>query len=300
MLTATGVKETMFAAHDKRCRRFAGDCVAAPTEGGSAVSLLAGFMHLPKTGGNSLHHVITSHLPSLRVCPSPRLGVWDYQPVCSQSYDFYSGHFDFDLFGMIGAGALRLTMIRHPVARAVSLYDYWRGFTAEETAAVTAEIPDNGPRFASSVDFGTFVSSPTPFVRTHTENGLTRQLLGSLYNELKSNLDWMIDEAQGRLSTFDWIGVTEYFNDSVRSLADLLEFKLNGEIPKLNNSYVRPSGKKIVPTRPTEREISIVEYFNSADMALYHRVAVGGCGKWLTPRGRPRDVFVSGGPVSKL
>jgi hypothetical protein len=236
------------------------------------VSLIAGFMHLPKTGGNSVYQVITRHVPSLRICPSPRLGVWDHQLDHPQNYDFYAGHFDYDFFDVIGRGALKLTMVRHPVARMVSLYDYWRGFAAEQISDISKEVPDNGPLFASSVDFETFVGCPTPFVRTHTENGLTRQLLGRSYNELKPKPGEMIDKAHRLLSTFSWVGVTENFEKSIRPLSDLLGFKMSGEIPEMNSSYHGLGRRQITRTRPTDRAISIIEHFNRADLALYNRV----------------------------
>jgi hypothetical protein len=231
-----------------------------------------GFMSIPKTAGNSICKFITDHLPPLRICPSPRLGVWDYRYHDVPGYDLYFGHFDHDFFDQIGAGALRLTMLRHPVSRMVSLYDFWRGFSSDEISAISAEIPDNGPLFASSVRLDAFVAAPTQFVKGYVENGMTRQLLGKSYKELLSSPSEMIDEAYRRLSAFDWVGITEHLDQSIASLADLLEFSPEVGIPKLNDSY---AGRRIsiTRTRPTEQEIALVEHANFADIALYDRVA---------------------------
>jgi hypothetical protein len=240
-------------------------------------------MHIPKTGGNSVFKIIADHVPSLRICPSPRLGVWNYRYYDVHGYDIYSGHFDHEFLDQIGAGALRLTMVRHPVARIVSMYDYWRGFSADEISAISAEIPDNGPLFASSVRFDAFVAAPTQFVKGQVENGMTRQLLGKTYKELLSNPNEMINEAYRRLSTFDWVGITEQLDQSIASLADLLEFNPEVGIPRLNDSYAR--GNSITRTRPTEQEIALVEHANFADIALYVRVA----NSFTGPEPRRRD-----------
>jgi hypothetical protein len=229
-----------------------------------------GFMHVPKTGGNSVFHVITTNLPSLTICPSPRLGVWNYISD-TPHYDLYAGHFDYDFFNHIGRNPVKLTMVRDPVARIISLYDFWRGFQTEDICEITKEIPDNGPRFASSVGFDAFVNEPTPFVRTHVENGMTRQLLGALYDELLCNPAEMINEAYQRLVTFDWIGITEDFNRSVQRLADLLGFQLASEIPRLNDSYAGTGRRNITPTNPTGATVALIERRNSADVEIYQR-----------------------------
>jgi hypothetical protein len=237
------------------------------------LSLFGGFMHLPKTGGNSVFHIIIKHFPALRVCPSPRLGVWSHRIDDPRSYDFYSGHFTYELFEHLGKDAIKLVVLRHPVARMVSLYDFWRGFRDLEIAEITREIPDNGPLFASTVGFDEFISSPTPFVRTHVENGLSRQLLGRDYDRLASKPEAMIEEAYRRLMTFNWIGITEHFVDSIRRLAKLLRFDLIYEIPRMNSSYLASERRRpIERTVPTEQGIALVEFCNFADIELYNRI----------------------------
>jgi Sulfotransferase family len=233
-----------------------------------------GFMHLPKTGGISVRGVITSHLPSLRIAPSPKLGIWELTPDHIGRYDLYSGHFEYRFFDKIGNQVLKLTMLRHPLRRMVSLYDYWRGFTDGAISAITEEIPDNGPLFASSVDFYEFIRNPTPFVRTHVENGLTRQLLGKSYNASPSNYSAMVHEAKRRLCTFDWIGITERFDASIQELAKRVGFTLSFDIPRINSSYIVPPDglrRVVAPTRPTKTSIDLVRETNSIDIELYDR-----------------------------
>ena len=234
------------------------------------------FMHVPKTGGNTLAWTLTTLLPSLRIAPSPALGVWTHRGAEIGGYDLYAGHFDYDFVEEVGAG-FRMTTLRHPVARMVSLYDFWRGFRDEEIEAITRQVPDNGPRFASAVGFDEFLRHPTPFVRGHVENGMTRQLLGRAYDALSSDRPATISVASRRLGSFDWIGVTERFGDSLAKLSGLVGVDIPTDTPRLNSSYDDAAGaasrRAIARTVPTRSDIDLILRTSAADMALYERFA---------------------------
>ncbi len=243
-------------------------------------------MHVPKTAGNSVVWVLTTGLPGLTIAPSPAFGVWTHRAERIGGYDLYSGHFDFDFLEAV-APAFRLTVLRHPVARMVSLYDYWRGFGDEHIAAISRSVPDNGPRFAASVGFADFIRSPTPFVRSHVENGLTRQLLGRRYDALAADGGAMIALASRRLASFDWIGVTERFDASLQALAELLDLDIPVPMPRLNGSYAAspqgPARRPIRPTQPGRAETKLILEKNFGDLALYEAFATSGFGRGCKP-----------------
>jgi hypothetical protein len=73
----------------------------------------------------------------------------------------------------------------------------------------------------------------------------------------------LLENAERNLATFDFIGITEYFDDSVRVLSEMLGVELS--VKKLNVNPDRP----VSP--PTAGELDIARSLNRLDLELYDK-----------------------------
>ncbi len=231
------------------------------------------FLHVPKSAGTSVLTILRSSFAENEICPQPPDGAWTVQWATSVGgYQLYSGHFDAGFLEAIGTEGTKLTMLRHPVARIISIYDFWRSYRWEH---IRATLPDeNGPAIAKQSNLSEFLATTSNFVRPNIYNATARQLLGAQrFEALWPDEDELIAEATRALATYTWVGVTESFDQSIAALCDLLERAAPTSLPVENPTYVKsasnPSLEPVEKTEPTERERRSILEGNRIDMALY-------------------------------
>jgi hypothetical protein len=82
------------------------------------------FLHLPKTGGTPLHHLLSSGLSKDAVCPERHNGLHAYSGIELAKYRLFSGHYDYPSTCLIPGRRALITMLREPIARLVSLLPF--------------------------------------------------------------------------------------------------------------------------------------------------------------------------------
>jgi hypothetical protein len=102
------------------------------------------------------------------------------------------GHFDIDFAQSIQQDGVYLTMLRDPIMRLISLYDFWRSYTWDFIRTNLPPLPTNGPAVAKSCTFLEFLGTNNEFSKTHISNPAARQLLGHRFKELERREDGQV------------------------------------------------------------------------------------------------------------
>ena len=84
------------------------------------------FLHLPRTGGTTLHHLLTAAFPPEQVCPERfmRLRRWPLEELAP--FRLFSGHFTISGVDRIPGEKRIATVLRDPRARVISTFQLWR------------------------------------------------------------------------------------------------------------------------------------------------------------------------------
>ena len=227
------------------------------------------FMAVEKCAGNSIVAILRSGIEAHEMCPPPLDGTWAWQPDDVRGYRLYCGHFTTDFIKGMGPGGVTLTMLRHPLGRAVSLYDFWRSYRWDFIR--TSLPPINGPAVAKSLTLSEFVDTSTISLDS-IYNTAASQLLGRRFRELMKDEDAAIAEAIKALREFDWVGITELFEPSVAMLCELLDLPVPTSIPRDNSTYDTsddPTREPVEKTVPSDDDRRRILENNRVDLAIY-------------------------------
>lgn len=134
------------------------------------------FLHLPKTGGTTLHHHFSQAFAKPEICPERFSALDAIPPETLATYRFFSGHFNFEQVRLIPGRTFIVTVLRDPVERILSTYYFWK----RHPASVVSEHNLAGPAAARANDLLGFLRSDVPEVRDGIENTMTRYLAGGV------------------------------------------------------------------------------------------------------------------------
>jgi hypothetical protein len=188
------------------------------------------FLHIPKTGGTTLNFSVFPQIfEKGTICPA-----YSYSQLLQfpteeiSAYRLFRGHFYYPLYRLLPHKPVYLTFLRDPVERVLSLYDYVRRepahFQHTEVSSLSNGIRD-------------FVQSPELLVPSFQVGALSRDidiaqtiagapsaqqegtnediiLLREMFRRPITNEDLLV--ACQRLADFAFVGITEYFDESVR------------------------------------------------------------------------------------
>lgn len=153
------------------------------------------FMHIEKTGGCTIRALFQQQLKPWTLCPylfqvsANRLGELS-------GYDLIAAHMPYDQI-VHSAPEILMTFVREPRSRMLSAYFFRLPY-----------LHVSAPRVPSLVEFARSFRSEGQLA--------SRRIWGNKATEADF----------GRLASFDLIGITECFNESVQVLADMLQTPL--------------------------------------------------------------------------
>ena len=231
----------------------------------AAGSLKVCFVHIPKTAGTSLARRLESHFSSDEICPVRRLSDLDQiRPVEVSRYRLWHGHFGVgDVAPFLGSGWRYVSLLRDPVDRVASLYNYWRSIDA----AAIASIPESATNYLG-VHRALSATSLLDFVST-SEPTILREISNSQCRYLSSSLRGTAGNAERAVETIEQLGmaigtVEQLQNDGPELLATVLGSSSPDPLERLNQTRSRP---------PTEQEVEAIWSLNEQDLLLHQHFA---------------------------
>ena len=175
------------------------------------------FLHHPKSGGTTLHHILLRAFDRDEVCPERFNRLRRYPAGDLARYRFFSGHFDLPSVLLIPGRKKIVTMIREPVSRLISLYYFQRAHTQATIEKNKLDLA----RLANAYRMKDFFLAPEVRRHPRINNALTRVLVDTVDGDR-----W---EQDARLGTDD---INEYAQLALHELASLDAFGLMERYPE--------------------------------------------------------------------
>lgn len=219
------------------------------------------FLHIQKTGGTSLQEMARSVYGNDQVISHA-----DFQGMTSESIEkkkFISGHFRMDFALQYREGRVLFTILRDPVDRVISLYNYYQLPKANSRNA----------QIAKSRTFEEFLVNAISDTKLKwaVNNHFVKSLSGvSDFKDLirGGDLKPLAEKSIENLSLLDYVGTVENYNEDYRAITKLLQWP---EIGSLTHNNKSP--KKITRALLNKTEIELLAYHTRYDTMIYERVA---------------------------
>ena len=238
------------------------------------------FLHLPKTGGTTLHHHFASHFAPNEVCPERFSRLHRMDPAEMPRYRFFSGHYNMQQVGLIPGPLFTVTVLRDPVERVLSNYYFWK---RHPPGPATAD-PNSGPAVARANDLLGFLRSTSPQVQDSINNTMARYLAGGVRvaadltyrfgsgcGEIQVSELEVLHRATGTLLSLDVVGFTPRLGDVYTRVAHAFGMKRVDTLARLNTREgLRPDLEPPPPEEPVTQEIRVeLDRLTSVDRILF-------------------------------
>jgi Sulfotransferase family len=211
------------------------------------------FIHIPKTAGTTLTSLLNSKFHHSEICPAE---VWselvEISPDDLAKYRLFRGHFFYDMGDLLPRKPLYMTMLRNPIERVISGYEFMRRIVPTRAEALPNHLK------AQTMSLKDYVCDPD---NPSMSNSQTRHLSSSRYKD--DPVQWLEVAKQRLAEEFTFVGLVERFEDSMALLS--YTFGWN-PLAEYQNLMVAPKR----PKRELEPEVwEAIATRNSLDLELY-------------------------------
>lgn len=221
------------------------------------------FLHIPKSGGTTMHTIIE------RQYPPDRIFTIDGQRVPQSIAEFKAlpaatrarlqvlkGHMAFGLHAWLPQPATYFTLLRHPVERAIShYYHILRSPHHTHHAAVAG----------GKMDLQAFVEAGVSRI---VDNGQVRALAAAEETPYGQCTAAMLAQAEANIAAaFDLVGLTERFDETLVLLKQRYGWRI-GAYRRQNIGANRPPSADVPPAA-----WRLLEELNQFDIQLYEQAA---------------------------
>ena len=235
------------------------------------------FLHIPKTGGTTLHHFIASNFQENSICPAHlwhQLIALDPQRV--SQYAFIWGHFYGYLHRFVPEPIRYITLLRNPVDRALSHYahvmrdaGHYLHARARQLESFSAYIQDaemmttvaNFQVRSLTLDFDVAAIAATLSPQDLASLKLERLLVTATPSIPDRDA---LEIAKQRLKQMCFVGITERFEDSVKLLCNRFHWAAPATLQSQNISPERPQSHGL-----PDADLRLLREFNEQDLLLY-------------------------------
>lgn len=212
------------------------------------------FLHLPKTGGTTLHSQIARQFAPERIFPGRWPGLKSALAEFGSDYDLFSGHFSATEINLIPGPTYRVTVLRDPRQRLLSLYYFFQRQPAHVVAAAAGM--SDCLQAAQTHDLLEFLRHDA--AAAATDNTMAKTLAGDVSAAPFTVVDVrqpvrlteadVVDRAIANLEHFNVIGFTEHLDDAFRDVARDWGFPPVKALPQVN-ARTKDCPNLLKPTR---------------------------------------------------
>ena len=215
------------------------------------------FLHIPKTAGITVETVLRHYFDEGDVCPAyfPREYA-DLTPEQASGYRLFIGHGDYEHHAVMPSGTPLVTVLRHPIAQLVSLYNH---IMTRPKHHQHAEFNERGLTFSEFADL------------PQSRHALTKRIVGRTAfsrRRAEAGRDGVVDLALERLAEYRVVGLTERLPRFFADVSALMGVEQITEWPRANVAHEKRITVDEVDddTRGRHRRTS------PADYAMYESV----------------------------
>jgi hypothetical protein len=219
------------------------------------------FLHIPKTGGTTLHHVLERYYSKEQICsfkdPDRHNDIESFKGLSKakrEAYRLIQGHLSFGFHRHLPGRSTYITFLREPIARALSFYYYAKSDPDHYLYPLLTD---------GQVDLKTLLRQQT--ATTHELFNLqTSMIAGDEWADPLRPADHdALERAKQNLRTHFRVGLTEEFDASLQMLSQTFGWKIKAYTKK-NVTRRKPQIKTLdAETRALLREA------NALDTELY-------------------------------
>ena len=188
------------------------------------------FLHIPKTGGTTLHHILERCYSKDQICTFKDLNrqtqIDNFRklpPGKREAYRLIQGHLHFGFHRYLPGDSIYITLLREPIARTLSFYYYARSHPDHYLYSSLAN---------DHVDLKTLLKDR----RSMTDeffNLQTRMIAGEELNDPKRLTNrGIVQAAKENLRNHFVVGLTEEFDASLRLMSRRFGWKVKSYVKK--------------------------------------------------------------------
>lgn len=234
------------------------------------------FIHMPKCGGTSLHRwllfVIDASLMSGERRRMP-LELADDRRAALESCKVFSGHFDVLDLPQFPDPKLTFTVLRDPVDRLVSLYDFWRAHNDDHIQKKKLV----GPRIASALSFEDFLRNQESAIRHDIDNALVRTMTGLTRTSDPIDGPQALDEACANLEKLDHVGLLDRLDETtdwlMKAIGAPLRYKKFVRRANVRGEWKAPMMTNVERTVVSDQARELMQPLVELDIELVKRFA---------------------------
>jgi hypothetical protein len=241
------------------------------------------FLHIGKTAGTSVQHALFETMHGTAILHE---SLQNFDMVSAAEIainDLVIGHFCYQHVAKLRADRFLMTFLRDPVERVISNYHFLR------SGSPISRYSQRAIRAAKVLTLSEFLRCDEPSVRMITENFQAKALAFDIRPEHQGAIGDLHREATRNLSAFDFVGIVEYFTESIMALSDAI----GREVPvkSLNVTEGRSSASPVSPAN-----LDLIRRLNAVDIALY-TAAKTKFEQAVLPTVRARGMALGGGAL---
>lgn len=235
-------------------------------------------MHLPKTGGTTLHDLLLPNFQKDAVCPE-RFNNFDrFSDEDLNSYKFFSAHMDFRNLSRVSSSSYTITLLRDPKQRILSLYYFWKAQTRDHIDRHDMI----GPRRAKDMPLREFLEDLPDFLRKDFDNVYVRNLIGPLWTGRGGALMLQGDDAlriaMRNLLKIDEVGFTTEISDLIKRVFSTLKVDPPVQLPRSrafeNFGQDDPNTEKVEKEEITPEIDALLDELTFLDRQLYESARI--------------------------
>jgi len=244
------------------------------------------FVHIPRSGGTSLHHILAQGLGSDRICGARHNSLWLCSGADLARARLFSGHYDRNCVALIPGREVKVvTMLRNPRRRLLSLYDYLRAHRPKVIKANDLMLAEVARKYGLS----DFLDAAMEINPAAVDNTYLRAFGGRLPfrrweqaaepNAPKTLTDFgcseaeLFDRAAEFLRTMAVVGILEQFEYSARAISRAFELEEPKDFTALQSfEDIVENHEDFEPVQPyavSRADELRIDELTSYDMDLY-------------------------------
>ena len=243
------------------------------------------FLHFPKTAGVAIRNAIIRNHPTLRVLPADDMpGLSRFSVEELETYDVFSGHFDWSYLDVLGPDLFVFTLLREPYERALSQYFYHRTLPSIYGTAFTPErfpvifdIATMSPRESFfSPDSLHRTSARFAFDNIYTYYFFNRGFRGGRFAQLAGVPRGRVEEiARENMRRLSFVGCQENLREDLQEVEHLTGLRFVHDIRRENVTEAVPRQVReaaLAALDGGEETLQLFRTFCEMDRGLYDEV----------------------------